>query len=93
MSNQAELPNHVDVPVAFPIWLTLRAYLASLESIDDIDSIDQSVTVAIAGTEYPRPNGDPITYSIELFKWQALVRAKVKLIRADAMIKALSEKA
>ena len=69
--------------------MTLRDWFAGKETLADLDhpeaTISAELTNALAG---PRPDKtfaeDPIAWTV----WAATVRAKLKYIRADAMLKA-----
>lgn len=78
-----------NVPVSGPTWILLRDYFAAHEKLSDHDHPDvpmpDTIAIALAG---PKPGGDWFTNSIEWLQWEALYRAKLKYIRADAMLKA-----
>jgi hypothetical protein len=78
-----------DVPVAGPTWLLLRDYLAAHETLSEYDHAEavfpDALAIALAG---PKPDGNWSTNPIAWHQWEALYRAKLKYIRADAMLKA-----
>lgn len=69
--------------------MSLRDRFAAHETLSDHDHPDvlmpDKIAIALAG---PRPEGDWFTNSLEWLKWEALYRARLRYIRADAMLKA-----
>lgn len=85
---------------AFPYWncsenttpgMSLRAYLASKETLADYDHPEswgayQNVLITL--------NGNPPTCVIgntDYLVWEAQARAKIKLLRADALVAELNQ--
>jgi len=72
--------------------MSLLDYFAAKEDLSDFNGsggfCPEGLSESLAG---PKPSGDFKTNPIEWFKWDAVIRAKMKYIRAKAMLKVRSE--
>lgn len=68
----------------FTPGMTLRDYFAAKEDISDLDSLPTHMIEKIAGEKVPSIGIDPIGF----ITVEAKARAKIKYIRADAMLEA-----
>ena len=69
--------------------MTLRDWFAGQEQLSDCNDIDMGTFEALAGK---RPDGNLTTNTIAWLEWEAAWRARIRYIRADAMLKAREEK-
>ena len=68
--------------------MSLRDYLASKETLSDFDAEQMSDKIINALATEPKPEGSWSDNPLEWIRWEAGWRARLKYIRADAMIKA-----
>ena len=65
--------------------MTLRDWFAGKEQLSDCHDIVMETCEALAGK---RPDGNWATNAIAWCEWEAAWRARIRYIRADAMLKA-----
>jgi hypothetical protein len=72
--------------------MSLLDYFAAHDSLSDFEAdcavVSKELCVALAGNS---PSGDRRTNPLEWFKWDSKLRAKMKFIRARAMLEARAE--
>jgi hypothetical protein len=69
--------------------MTLRDWFAGQDSLQEFSSIPLSIGVAVVGPcPQTRFDDDPLPW----LEWWALVLARLKYLRADAMLKAREDK-
>jgi hypothetical protein len=61
--------------------LTKREYFAAMEQLEPLDDISKSFTEALVGEPIPN-HTEPMKYWL----WESKLRARLKLLRADALI-------
>lgn len=73
--------------------MTLRDWFAGQETLSDYDHPDawKSYDIVLVGVNGPHP--DPKTNPLGYYKWECEARAKLRLMRADAMLAARKEPA
>ena len=79
---------HGDPTHGGDLGMTLRDYFAAAEKIDSAEDYPWATCEALAG---PRPKGCMTTNPLEWLIWSATWQAKIKFIRADAMLAARRE--
>ena len=92
MSDEKKIDNG---GAAFPVehgikrdGMSLRDYFAAAEKIDSAEDYPWAMCEALAG---PRPKGCMTTNPLEWLIWSATWQAKIKFIRANAMLAARRE--
>jgi len=69
--------------------MTLRDWFAGQEQLPDCGELVMEACEALAGK---RPDGNWTTNTIAWLEWEAAWRARIRYIRADAMLKAREAK-
>ena len=70
--------------------MSLRAYLASQETLSDLDHPEHGYNLAELIAEKPTTEATP-TDQLDWLRWEAKARAALKVMRADALIAALAK--
>jgi hypothetical protein len=80
-ANEPAFPCSLEHPVVNPTGLTKRELFAAMEQLEPLDDISKSFTEALVGEPIPN-HTEPMKYWL----WESKLRARLKLLRADALI-------
>jgi hypothetical protein len=87
-------PPQKEINTAAHTGMSLRDWFAGQETLADFDQADAIISTALADKlAGPKPVGGWTQNPVAMLQWEATWRAKIKLIRADAMIAARKENA